>query len=75
MSNDNPITDERPMMPYYSVYREGEWPKPKKYFFNGMFATRQKARNFCRNRSLEPGLTIVFPGGEEETYQSEAYQS
>jgi len=30
--------------------------------------SRQKARNFCRKRSYEVGMTIVHPDGKEEKY-------
>lgn len=53
---------------YFKVYRKGEHPKPKKHYFRSCFTKRQQARNFCRNRSWEPGLTIVHPDGKEEAY-------
>jgi hypothetical protein len=52
----------------FKVYRKGTHPKPKKHFYPNEFATRQGARNFCRNRSWEEGLVIVHPCGKEEKY-------
>lgn len=53
---------------YFQVYRKGEYPKPKKYFYTGRFASRRKAYSFAYNRWREghEGLTIVHPGGKEE---------
>lgn len=52
----------------YKVYKEGTYPKKKKHFFKNDFESRQKARNFCRNRSYEVGLVIVHPDNSEEKY-------
>jgi hypothetical protein len=62
------VTENKLDMGEFRVYRFGEHPKPKKYFFKETFPRRQQARNFCRNRSWEDGLTIVHPNGTEEPY-------
>jgi hypothetical protein len=53
----------------YRVYRRGEYPRPARDFYRATFASRRSAKNFCRNRSHEHGLTIVHPDGREERYQ------
>lgn len=53
----------------YRVYRRGEHPKPKRFFYRETFTKRQAARVFCRNRRWEDGLTIVHPGGFEEPFK------
>jgi hypothetical protein len=52
----------------FRVYWTGEHPKPKRVFHPGTFTKRQQARQFCRNRSWWPGLTIVHPDGTHESY-------
>jgi hypothetical protein len=52
----------------FRVYRRGYHPKPKRHFYPGWFISRQKARQFCRNRCWEEGLTIVHPEGTEEPF-------
>ena len=51
----------------YRVYRQRQWPKPKKHFYQEQFGKRQQARQFCRHRSWEEDL-IVHPDGTEEAY-------
>lgn len=53
----------------YKVYKFGIHPKKKKYFYTNLFKKRSEARNFCRDRSWEIGLTIVHPDGTEEKYK------
>lgn len=58
------MTDE------FKVYWKGDYPKPKKVFFDGTFGNRQKARQWCRNHEVEhEGLTIVHPDGTEEAWR------
>ena len=53
----------------FRVYSRGTYPRRKRLFFSAEFKTRQKARNFCRNRvHTHRGLTIVHPDGKEERY-------
>ena len=62
------MSEFKPLSGVFYVYRHGEHPKPKKHFYKETFQKRQQARNFCRNRSWEDGLTIVHPDGFEELY-------
>ena len=54
----------------YRVYWKGEHPKPKRQFHDGEFEKRQQARQWCRNHSWKPGLTVVHPDGKEEPYNA-----
>lgn len=60
-------------MPYFKVYCEGVHPQKKKHFFFGKYFKRAKARQFCRSKTWEKGLTIVHPDGSEEPYVSRQY--
>jgi len=57
------------MSDWFRVYRKGIYPKPKKHFYDALFASRRAARNYCRMRRFEEGLTIVHPNGKEEPYE------
>lgn len=54
----------------YKVYKTGEYPKKKKDYYKEEFEKRRQARQFCRNRQWEEGLTIVHPDGKEEKYET-----
>ena len=55
----------------FRVYWKGEYPKPKRLFFDGEFDKRRKAVHWCRNHRWYEGMTIVHPDGTEEPYQDE----
>lgn len=56
----------------FRVYWAGEYPDPKRKFHPGVFSKRQKARQWCRNRSWMAGLTIVHPDGSSELWKRPA---
>lgn len=53
----------------FRVYWAGDYPSPKRTFHPGVFPKRQKARQWCRNRSWLPGLVIVHPDGSAEPWK------
>jgi hypothetical protein len=53
----------------FRVKWRGDYPHKKWVFHDGTFSSRQKARQFCRNREyIETDLTIIHPDGSEETW-------
>lgn len=62
------MNDVEQVVMCFRVYRTGMHPKPKRHYYKETFEKRQQARNFCRNRPLVNGLTIVHPDGTEEIY-------
>lgn len=53
----------------FKVFWAGEHPQKKRVFHKGVFAKRQKARQWCRNRALSRhSLVIVHPNGHEEPF-------
>jgi hypothetical protein len=54
----------------FHVFWKGEYPEKKRKFHDGEFASRQQARQFCRNHTWLTGLTIVHPDGKEERWLS-----
>jgi hypothetical protein len=56
----------------FRVYCAGEYPEPKRRFHPGVFPKRQKARQWCRNRSWMVGLSIVHPDGFTEPWKPPA---
>jgi len=61
-------TDHERVVMCFRVYRTGIHPKPKRHYYKETFEKRQQARNFCKNRHWEHGITIVHPDGTEEEY-------
>jgi hypothetical protein len=53
----------------FTVFYAGDYPYKKREYFPNKFKTRQKARNFCRNRrGLYRALYIRHPDGSIEEY-------
>lgn len=54
-------------MDCFKIYTDGHYPKKKKLLLRAKFPTRQKARQYCRNRPWDK-WTIVHPDGTEEKF-------
>jgi hypothetical protein len=52
----------------YKVFWKGSHPKPKKVFHDGQFASRQKARQWCKNHFWYDGLSIIDEQGKVEAF-------
>ena len=70
----NKVPLDQPM-PYFKVFCEGLAPRKHKHFFFGKYFKRSKARQYCRSKTWETGLTILHPDGKEEPYESTRYRN